>query len=111
MTAGIWWLQGVPWGFKETLKYLWNRYKLPLYITENVSYALAERQMLILFRVFVPRVRTRKSFQRCSVSLINEGAFPYNVSEDDGRVEYFKSYLNSMLEAIEEGVDVRSYYA
>lgn len=36
-TAHMDWLQDVPWGLRKLLNYLYDRYKKPIYMTENVS--------------------------------------------------------------------------
>jgi beta-glucosidase len=36
-TAQLGWLRDVPWGLRKLLNYLADRYKKPIYMTENVS--------------------------------------------------------------------------
>lgn len=36
--AQLGWLRDVPWGFRRLLNYLYQRYKKPIYMTENVSH-------------------------------------------------------------------------
>lgn len=31
------WHRSVPWGCRKMLNYLWDKYKTPIYMTENVS--------------------------------------------------------------------------
>lgn len=34
------WLRDIPWGLRALLNYLWKRYQLPIYMTENVSFSI-----------------------------------------------------------------------
>lgn len=36
-SASLGWLRDVPWGLRAMLNYLYKRYKLPIYMTENVG--------------------------------------------------------------------------
>lgn len=36
--ASLGWLRDVPWGLRAMLNYLYKRYKLPIYMTENVGH-------------------------------------------------------------------------
>jgi beta-glucosidase len=76
------WLIVVPWGFKNLLNYVWNRYKTPIIITEN----------------------------GCDVP--NENQLPLAVALNDKfRVNYYASYLYNMLQAIKDGVKMQGYFA
>ncbi|KAI8803457.1 putative beta-glucosidase [Cladochytrium replicatum] len=77
------WLYVVPWGCRKLLGYLYNRYKTPIYMTEN----------------------------GCSVP--NETSLPLEEAlNDQFRVDYYKGYLNEgLLGAVEDGVVVKSYFA
>ncbi|KAL7423395.1 hypothetical protein Q5752_002699 [Cryptotrichosporon argae] len=76
------WLVSVPWGFRRHLKYLYKRYKKPIYVTE-AGYA-------------------RKNEHH----MTHEDAL-----NDIERAEYHTRYLNNLLAAVkEDGVDVRSYF-
>ncbi len=37
LQAELPWLRDVPWGMRLMLNYLYQRYKMPIYMTENVS--------------------------------------------------------------------------
>jgi beta-glucosidase len=77
------WLQAYAPGFRALLNYLYKRYKMPIYCTEN------------------------------GFSIVNENDLPLEKAlHDHDRVEYYKGNLNAMLAAVhEDGVDVRSYFA
>lgn len=81
------WLQAVPWGFYKMLKWNHNRYNVdgisPIYyITEN----------------------------GCDV--LGESSLPLpEVLDDKFRIDYYKDYLNALDQAINEGVDIRGYFA
>jgi len=77
------WLQDYPVGFRKHLNYLWDRYKTPIYMTENGFAVKGENDFAL-------------------ADAIN----------DIQRVEYFRGHLNALKEAVEvDGVDVRSYFA
>lgn len=81
------WLQSVPWGFYKML--MWNhaRYNVdgisPIYyITEN------------------------------GCDILGESTLPLpEVLDDKFRVDYYKGYLEAVDKAINDGVDIRGYYA
>lgn len=76
------WLRDVPWGFRKHLNYLYKRYQMPIYITEN-GYA-------------------------CK----GESDKPAEEAiHDTDRVNYYKGYLGAVQDAVNDGVDIRSYYA
>lgn len=77
------WLRVVPWGFRKLLNWIFNRYASPIYVTEF----------------------------GCSVP--GESDLPVEqVIQDDFRVDYYRSYLNAMLQAKEiDHVDIRSAFA
>jgi beta-glucosidase len=73
----------VPWGFRNILKWIHERYHYPIYVTESGMCCLGEAQ---------------KSLP--------------DVLDDQARIDYHCSYLDAMKDAIlEDGVDVRSYFA
>ncbi|KAJ7594048.1 beta-glucosidase [Mycena floridula] len=77
------WLQDYPEGFRSLLNYLWKRYKLPIYVTEN-GFAVKDEDKL------------------SASEAVN----------DHERVHYFKGALESLRDAVvEDGVDVRAYLA
>ncbi|KAJ7045088.1 beta-glucosidase 1B [Mycena alexandri] len=77
------WLQDYPEGFRSLLNYLWKKYKLPIYVTEN------------------------------GFAVKNESAMPREVAvKDTDRVNYYRGVTASLQAAIhEDGVDVRGYLA
>lgn len=76
------WLQTYPEGFRALLNYIWKRYKLPIYVTEN------------------------------GFAVKNEDSLPIEEAiKDHDRVEYFRGATDSLYKAIfEDGVDIRSYF-
>jgi len=80
--AESFWLQSVPWGFRKLLNWIHDRYHYPIYVTENGISVKGENSLSV------------------------EDAI-----NDTPRVEYFKGYLNAMLQAVtEDKVDVRGYF-
>ncbi|KAH9947759.1 beta-glucosidase [Amylocystis lapponica] len=77
------WLQDYPQGFRELMNYLWNRYHMPIYVTEN------------------------------GFAVKDENNKPVEEALSDGdRVEYFRGTTGALLGAVaEDGVDVRAYFA
>jgi beta-glucosidase len=73
----------VPWGFRKILNWAWQRYGLPIYVTEN------------------------------GVSVPNENALSLeDALNDTFRVRYYEGYLNAMLDAVTlDGVKVLGYMA
>ncbi|BFZ65203.1 hypothetical protein YB2330_006366 [Saitoella coloradoensis] len=80
--TGLAFMRPVPWGYRALLNWIWKRYGAPIYCTENGMCAK------------------------------DEGSLPLaEALNDTPRVEYYKGYLNAMLEAVvEDGVDVQSYF-
>ncbi|KAG9015821.1 Beta-glucosidase 1B [Tulasnella sp. JGI-2019a] len=76
------WLQAYAPGFKSLLKYLWTKYQKPIYVTEN-GFAVAKEN-----------------------DLPTEQAI-----HDTDRLNYFANNLQALLEAVDEGVVVKSYFA
>lgn len=76
------WLQDYPQGFRELLNYIWKRYKLPIYVTEN------------------------------GFAVKDEHSKPIEEAlQDNDRVDYFKGITTSLKAAVlEDGVDVRAYF-
>ncbi|THU82827.1 glycoside hydrolase family 1 protein [Dendrothele bispora CBS 962.96] len=76
------WLQDYPQGFRSLLNYLWKRYHLPIYVTEN------------------------------GFAVKDEDAMPRDQAlQDTARVNYFKGTTKALLEAVlEDGVDIRAYF-
>jgi len=75
-------LQDYPQGFRELLNYLWKRYKLPIYVTEN-GFAVKDENM----------------------KPIEEAL------QDVDRVNYFKGTTDALYHAVlDDGVDVRAYF-
>ncbi|KIM36262.1 glycoside hydrolase family 1 protein [Hebeloma cylindrosporum] len=76
------WLQDYPEGFRHLLNYLWKRYKMPIFVTEN-GFAVKGENDLPLEEALV----------------------------DNDRVHYFEGTTAALMNAIhEDGVDIRSYF-
>ncbi|KAJ7605036.1 glycoside hydrolase family 1 protein [Mycena polygramma] len=77
------WLQDYPEGFRSLLNYLWKKYRMPIYVTEN------------------------------GFAVKNESDMPKEVAvKDTDRVNYYRGVTASLQAAIQEdGVDVRCYFA
>jgi beta-glucosidase len=76
------WLQDYPQGFRDLLNYLWKRYKLPIYVTEN-GFAVKDENTMSIDQAI----------------------------QDHDRVQYFKGTTSSLNAAMfEDGVDVRAYF-
>ncbi|KAJ7508479.1 beta-glucosidase 1B [Mycena galericulata] len=77
------WLQDYPQGFRSLLNYLWKRYRLPIYVTEN------------------------------GFAVKNESDMPKEIAvKDTDRVNYYRGVTASLQAAInDDGVDVRCYLA
>ncbi|ORX35418.1 beta-glucosidase 1A [Kockovaella imperatae] len=76
------WLRSVPWGVRKLLNWIYKRYQMPIYMTENGFAIKGESDMS------------------------KEEAL-----HDKDRVDYYQGYLENILQAVEEdGVDVRSYF-
>ncbi|TFK52902.1 beta-glucosidase [Heliocybe sulcata] len=76
------WLQTYPEGFRALLNYLWNRYHMPIYVTEN------------------------------GFAVKNENNMPLEQAlKDTDRIEYFKGNCEALVKAVhEDGVDLRGYF-
>jgi beta-glucosidase len=71
-----------PDGFKELTKYLYNRYKLPIFCTESGFAVMSENSLPLL-----------------------------DALDDKDRVEYYRGVLEAMLDAMhEDGVVVKAYF-
>lgn len=80
--SDTYWLRTAPLGFRKLLNWIWKRYGVPIYITENGTTAKGETE-----------------------------ASP-DVLDDKFRIEFFEGYLESIGRAVQEdGVDIRSYFA
>jgi len=77
------WLYVVPWGIRKMLHWVADRYdKPPIYITEN------------------------------GVDVPNEGQLPLQQAlVDTFRVDYYDQYLSNVSAAMQDGVDVKGYFA
>lgn len=76
------WLQDYPQGFRHLLNYIWKRYKLPIYVTEN-GFAVKDEHSKPIEQAL----------------------------QDSDRVNYFKGITASLKAAVlEDGVDVRAYF-
>lgn len=80
--SDTYWLRTSPWGFRNLLNWIWKRYGVPIYITENGTTAKEEIEP--------------------SEKALN----------DTFRIEFFEGYLTAICSAVkEDGVNVRSYFA
>ncbi|KAH8598752.1 glycoside hydrolase superfamily [Bisporella sp. PMI_857] len=81
--SGASWLRVAPVGFRKLLKWVWDRYHLPIVVTENGCVCPGESQMTVEQAV-----------------------------DDKFRTRYFGLYLDAISRAIyEDGVQVDGYYA
>ncbi|KAK6067910.1 beta-glucosidase [Seiridium cupressi] len=78
------WLRTSPWGWGKLLRWIWNRYQTPIFITENGTTAKGEHD-------FKPNG-------------------PDDVLEDPHRIDFFKTYLTEVAKASQEGVIIKSYF-
>lgn len=77
------WLYVVPWGIRKMLNHLKEKYNNPvIYVTEN---GMDDEE--------------------------DDSAELHEVLDDKLRVSYFKGYVAAVKEAIEDGVNVRGYFA
>ncbi|KAI0777253.1 beta-glucosidase 1A [Trametes elegans] len=77
------WLQSYPPGFRALLNYLWETYKLPIYVTENGFPVKGENDLPVSQAV-----------------------------QDTDRMDYFKGYADALLHAVvNDGVPVKGYFA
>ena len=81
--SDTYWLRTAPGGFGKLLRWIWDRYHVPIYMTENGTTAKGEH-------VKAPP--------------------PESVLDDTFRVEFFHSYLRELARAVQDGVDIRSYF-
>lgn len=77
------WLRPHPVGFRKLLNWISDRYgRPPIYVTEN------------------------------GTSVKGENDLPDDqIVQDDFRAKYFRDYINAMVDAHQDGVDVRGYMA
>ncbi|KAF5741574.1 beta-glucosidase 42 [Tripterygium wilfordii] len=81
--AGSPWLYVVPWGIRKTLSQIAQRYNNPpVYVTEN---GMDDED--------------------------NDSASLHEMLDDKMRVNYFKTYLAAIAQAVKDGADVRGYFA
>nr|XP_018260078.1 uncharacterized protein I303_06995 [Kwoniella dejecticola CBS 10117]OBR82236.1 hypothetical protein I303_06995 [Kwoniella dejecticola CBS 10117] len=82
------WLRDVPWGFRKLLNYIHQRYKKPIYMTEN-GWSIKGESLLS----------------------VDDAYHAVRVPNDEGRVKYYQGYTQALKDAVEkDGVDVRSYF-
>ncbi|KAG2419727.1 hypothetical protein HFD88_004523 [Aspergillus terreus] len=78
------WLRYSPWGFRKLLNWIYSRYQMPIYVTENGTTAKGEHG---------PPPTT-------------------GVLNDPFRIQFFEGYVGELARAVKfDGVDVRSYFA
>ncbi|KAF4498942.1 beta-glucosidase [Fusarium agapanthi] len=82
--SDTYWLRTTPWGWAKLLRWIWNRYGIPIYITENGTTAQGEHDW--------------------------KPNGPDDVLEDLFRVDFYKSYLTEVAKASQEGVVIKSYF-
>jgi beta-glucosidase len=81
--SGVSWLRVAPEGFRKLLNWVWDRYRLPIIVTENGCVCPGESQMTAEQAV-----------------------------DDKFRIRYFGLYLDSISRAIyNDGIAVKGYYA
>jgi len=80
--SGIYWLHSVPQGFRSHLVRIFNKYKKPIYITENGCPCPGEDKM------------TRE-----------------DCVQDAYRQRYFADHLDAIAGAIQDGAKVEGYFA
>ena len=81
--SDTYWLRTAPEGFGKLLRWVWDRYHVPIYMTENGTTAKGEH-----FKAPPPE----------------------SVLDDKFRVEFFHSYLRELARAVQDGADIRSYF-
>ncbi|KAL4945434.1 hypothetical protein BDV06DRAFT_230838 [Aspergillus oleicola] len=75
------WLRMAPEGWRKLLNWIWNRYHVPIYVTEN------------------------------GTTVKGETAPTPEVLNDTFRMRFFEGYVGNLARAIkEDGVDIRSYF-
>ncbi|KAF2128160.1 glycoside hydrolase family 1 protein [Dothidotthia symphoricarpi CBS 119687] len=79
--SGTYWLRTAPKGFGKLLRWVWNRYHVPIYMTENGTTAKGET------------------------------APTDEVLNDTFRIDFFHGYVRELAQAVQDGVDIRSYFA
>lgn len=79
------WLRTAEWGWAKLLRWLWARYRTPLFITENGTTAQGEHG-------WRPQHRD-------------------DVLEDPHRIDFYHKYVSAVARASLEGVVVKSYFA
>ncbi|KAA8572176.1 hypothetical protein EYC84_002087 [Monilinia fructicola] len=80
--SATYWLRKCPDGFRKLLNWIWTRYRVPIYITENGTTAKGET------------------------------APTDEVLNDEFRISFFEGYIGALARAVkEDGVDIRSYFA
>ncbi|KAF5706941.1 beta-glucosidase [Fusarium mundagurra] len=82
--SDTYWLRTTPWGWTKLLRWIWNRYGVPIYITENGTTAQGEHD-------WKPKG-------------------PDDVLEDPFRVDFYKSYLTEVAKASQQGIMIKSYF-
>lgn len=76
------WLRMAPAGWRKLLNWIWDRYHMPIYVTEN------------------------------GTTVKGETAPTPEVLNDTFRMRFFEGYVGGLARAVkEDGVDVRSYFA
>ncbi|KAH8879715.1 beta-glucosidase [Thozetella sp. PMI_491] len=78
------WLRSAPWGFAKLLRWIWNRYQTPIYITENGTTAKGEHD-----------------FHPVSQD---------DILDDQFRIDFYGAYVTEVAKAVQEGIVIKSYF-
>ncbi|KAK9481138.1 glycoside hydrolase [Lipomyces japonicus] len=82
--SDTYWLCTSPWGFRKLLNWIWQRYQVPIFVTENGTTVPGESKITHVTA---------------------------NSLHDTFRINFFTSYLDALAHAVaEDGVDVRAYF-
>ncbi|KAF3349525.1 Cell cycle control protein cwf8 [Verticillium dahliae VDG2] len=79
--SDTYWLRTTPWGWGKLLRWIWARYGVPIYITENGTTAQGEHDW--------------------------KPTGPDDVLEDPFRIDFFRQYLTEVAKASQEGYSDR----
>ncbi|KAL1608002.1 hypothetical protein SLS60_002941 [Paraconiothyrium brasiliense] len=78
------WLRTSPWGFANLLRWIWDRYHKPIYVTENGTTTKGEHVT---------------------------AAPSEDVLNDTHRIDFYRSYVGELAKAVkDDGIDIRSYF-
>jgi beta-glucosidase len=83
--SDTYWLRTAPGRWGKLLRWIWSRYKTPIFITENGTTAKGEHDW--------------------------KPSGPDDILEDPHRIEFFTGYLTEVAKAVQDGVIIKSYFA